>query len=106
MAKRNRTSEFETESEALEQVSTELEQEVKEEVTDTKDSVESIEAMSDEQLLEFMRERKRKKSEAVAIKEVKVPMYKLVKVSAVPVTQTEDLQNQINRLTHEVRSKK
>lgn len=108
MAKRNRETIIEDVTSEEEVTSTENVADTVEEVkqVEEKPVVKSIEDMSDDELIAYMNERKRKKAEAVAIKEVKIPMYKLVQMSAVKVTESEDLQNQINRLTHEIRSKK
>lgn len=103
MVKRNK--EFMEESESVESAQISDVETPVEAVESEKNSM-SIEDMTDEELLKFMESRKRVKEESVAIKPVNLPSYILARYKVKPViTESSNLQDQINRLNYEIRKK-
>lgn len=88
--------------------STDIPDTVEREVEDKKDVVKSenkivrsVDDYTDEELLQIIAERKRAKSDAVAIKSVSVPMHKLVKSAAYVVERSPEeyaVQSRLRRL--------
>ena len=63
-------------------------------------TVNDISVMSDEDIIKFMRDRREKEAEKVAIKQVNVPMHILIKQSAVIPKFTENEMAMQGRLNH------
>jgi hypothetical protein len=96
MAKRNR-EEGAMEAEVQETVATE------EVVPEKENKIRPIEDYTDAELLAFIEKRRKEKSDAVAIKNVDVPMHKLINASVAPVKLDKAvtvLNNRLKRLEH------